>query len=239
MDKLPDVVDCDHIVGGLHPIAAEALHLKAGVPVIMGGGDTACAAYGAGGEDEGEILDIAGSSEILTVTLKSPYPSKKYNLRTHVIRDRWVIFTITVGGIALEWFRSQFCRDMEKQVFYDDYLPVVLQTTDSTEVFHPHLSGNRFSMTQQKGMFSGLTLQTTREDLIRAVAKGVMQPMVVTLAECQKYIRLNKSVFLTGGGANEALKRYKEQTVFAGYTFTLRRECSLMGVAKLALQQTT
>ncbi len=35
----------------------------------MGGGDTACATYGAGGENEGEILDIAGSSEILTITL--------------------------------------------------------------------------------------------------------------------------------------------------------------------------
>ena len=91
-------------------------------------------------------------------------------------------------------------------------------------------------MTQQRGVFSGLTLSTTREDLVRAVAKGVMQPMVVTLAESQKHIRLCKSVFLTGGGANEALKRYKENTVFAGYTFTLRQECSLVGVAKLAVK---
>jgi glycerol kinase len=89
-------------------------------------------------------------------------------------------------------------------------------------------------MTQQRGVFSGLTLKTTREDLIRAVAKGVMQPMEVTLAECQKHITLNKAVFLTGGGASEALKRYKEHTVFAGYTFTVRKECSLVGVAKLA-----
>ena len=170
------------------------------------------------------------------MTLKTPYSSKKYNLRTHVLRDRWVISTITIGGIALEWFRAQFCRDMEKNTFYDQYLPEVLQETDSTEVFHPHLSGNRFSMIQQKGVFSGLTLKTTREDLIRAVAKGVMKPMEVTLAECQKHIQLRKSVFLTGGGANEALKHYKEHTVFSGYTFTLRKECSLVGVAKLAVK---
>ena len=165
-----------------------------------------------------------------------PYPSKKYNLRTHVLRDRWVIFTITVGGIALEWFRAQFCQEMEQRTFYEDYLPEVLQqiNPDATESFHPHLSGNRFSMTQQRGVFSGLTLATTKADLIRAIAKGVMQPMVMTLAECQKHIHLNKAAFLTGGGANEALKRYKEQTVFAGYTFTLRKECALLGVARLA-----
>lgn len=232
--KLPEVMDCDQFVGGLSTTAAEVLQLKAGTPVIMGGGDTACATYGAGSENEGEILDIAGSSEILTISLKTPYPSPKYNLRTHVLRDRWVIFTITVGGIALEWFREQFCREMDKKTFYDTYLPEVLQETNTSEIFHPHLSGNRFSMTQQRGVFSGLTLSTTREDLVRAVAKGVMQPMVVTLAESQKHIQLCKSVFLTGGGANEALKRYKENTVFAGYTFTLRQECSLVGVAKLA-----
>ena len=235
LEKLPEIPHCDEFVGGLTKTAADALRLKPGTPVIMGGGDTACATYGAGSEHEGEILDIAGSSEILTVTALSPYPSKKYNLRTHVLRDRWVVFTITVGGIALEWFRAQFCRDMEKTTFYEEYLPEVLkEKSGSSEVFHPHLSGNRFSMTQQKGVFSGLTLKTTREDLIRAVAEGVMQPMAVTLKECHKHMSLNSSVFLTGGGANETLKRYKERTVFSGYTFTLRRDCALVGVAKLA-----
>ena len=133
--KLPEVIDCDQFVGGLRTAAAEVLQLKAGTPVIMGGGDTACATYGAGSENEGEILDIAGSSEILTITLKTPYPSPKYNLRTHVLRDRWVIFTITVGGIALEWFREQFCREMDKKTFYDTYLPEVLQETNSTKSF--------------------------------------------------------------------------------------------------------
>ena len=123
---------------------------------------------------------------------------------------------------------------MDKKVFYETYLPEVLQETTTTEIFHPHLSGNRFSMTQQRGVFSGLTLSTTREDLIRAVARGVMKPMEITLTECQKHTQLSKSIFLTGGGANEALKHYKENTVFAGYTFTLRQECSLVGVAKLA-----
>ena len=123
---------------------------------------------------------------------------------------------------------------MDKKTFYNEYLPEVLKDTGSTEIFHPHLSGNRFSMTQQKGVFSGLTLSTTREDLVRAVARGVMQPMVVTLAECQKHIQLHKLVSLTGGGASEALKQYKERTVFAEYTFTLRKECTLVGVAKLA-----
>ena len=235
-EKLPEIADCDTVVGGLSRRAAAALHLKTGIPVIMGGGDTACAVYGAGCEQEGDMLNIAGSSEILAITANHPYPNKHYNMRTHVLRDRWVIFTITVGGIALEWFRSQFCQDMDKAAFYDDYLPEVLKTQAdrATEVFHPHLSGNRFSMTQQRGVFSGLTLSTTREDMIRALAKGVMQPMEITLAECRKRISLNTSISLTGGGANEALKQYKERTVFSGYSFTLRQECSLVGVAKLA-----
>ncbi len=81
----------------------------------------------AGGDVEGEILNISGSSELLTITLKRPSPSRKYNLRTHVVKDRWVVFVITVSGIALEWFRAQFCREMAKKAFYGEYLPGVLQ----------------------------------------------------------------------------------------------------------------
>ena len=236
ISKLPRVRDCAKLLGGLTRQAGSSLGLRAGTPVIMGGGDTACAAYGAGSDEEGEILNIAGSSELLTITLKQPFPGKKYNLRTHVIRDRWVAFVITVSGIALEWFRKQFCRDMDKKDFYRGYLPDVLQKTDSTETYLPHLCGDRYSMMQRKGAFSGLTLNTTREDMLRAMARGVMTPLTDALSECRRHVSLNNSVFLTGGGASQAIKQYKERTVFSGYDFNIRKDCSLKGAAKLAIR---
>ena len=234
VSRLPKVCDCDKLLGGLKKEAARVLGLRAGTPVVMGGGDTACAAFGAGSDEEGEILNIAGSSELLTVTLKGPLPGKKYNLRTHVIRDRWVIFVITASGIALEWFRKQFCRDMDKKSFYAEYLPDVLQQTDSTVTYLPHLCGDRYSMSQRKGTFSGLTLNTNREDMLRSMARGVMTPFTNVLSECRKHINLRNSIFLTGGGANHAIKEFKQRTVFSGRNLTIRKNCSLIGAAKLA-----
>jgi len=232
--RLPEVVDCDQVVGVLTPEAARHLQVRPGTPLIMGGGDTACAAYGAGGEEEGEILNIAGSSELLTVTLKKPYPSKRYNLRTHVLKDRWLIFVITVSGIALEWFREQFCREMDKDSFYEGYLPEVLREGRTEETFHPYLCGDRYSLFQRRGSFRGLTLSTTREDMLRAMTSGFMKPMHDTLIECQKRIRLREPIVLTGGGANETIKHYKEKQIFSGKSIILKNDCSLVGVAKLA-----
>ena len=238
ISKLPEVIDCDQLLGGLSKQAASILGLRAGTPVIMGGGDTACAAFGAGSDEEGEILNIAGSNELLTITLKKPLPGKKYTLRTHVIRDRWLIFVITVSGIALEWFRKQFCQDMDKKSFYSEYLPNVLRQADSSETYLPHICGDRYSMLQRKGAFSRLTINTTREDMLRALASGVMRPLINALSECRKHIKLSNSIFLTGGGANQAIKKYKERTVFSGYNFNIRKDCSLIGVAKLAAKYT-
>ena len=65
---------------------------------MMGGGDTAFATFGGGAENGGNLLNIAGSNEILTLALDKPLLSRNHNLRTHVVDKRWIAFKITVGG---------------------------------------------------------------------------------------------------------------------------------------------
>ncbi|MBD3391167.1 MAG: hypothetical protein GF418_03835, partial [Chitinivibrionales bacterium] len=141
--KLPLVRHCAASAGKLRAAAARALNLKPGIRVVVGGGDTACAAYGAGDGEAGEVLNIAGSSELLTVTMDKPLPSRRYNLRMHVIPGRWIAFVITVSGIALEWFRNEFCREIDKAWFYREYLPSVLAMQKGGETYTPHLCGDR------------------------------------------------------------------------------------------------
>ncbi|NJM35875.1 MAG: hypothetical protein HC850_15610 [Rhodomicrobium sp.] len=47
-DKLPDVVSSQSVVGGVTQSAAAQTGLRAGTPVVIGGGDGACATIGAG-----------------------------------------------------------------------------------------------------------------------------------------------------------------------------------------------
>jgi xylulokinase len=233
--KLPEVVWCDELVGGLCRSAASQLGMRSGTPLIMGGGDTACATYGAGGLDEGEILNISGSNEILTVTMKRPFADPRYNLRTHVIQNRWIAFVITVSGIALEWFRSQFCQDMSESAFYQDFLPAALADRSALDArYAPYLSGDRYSMVQRRGAFTGLTLKTTRQELLRSMVDGNTHQMYALLAKLKNKITLQNKISLTGGGASNAITEYKTRTWFQGYQLAQKNDCTLKGLFKLA-----
>lgn len=233
--KLPAIVWCEEHVGGVSPLAANQLGIPSGTPVIMGGGDTACATYGAGGVQDGDILNISGSSEIMTVTMEKPFPDPKYNLRTHVLKDRWIAFVITVSGIALEWFRSQFCRDMSKNSFYQEFMPAALSDTSALSTrYAPYLGGDRYSMVQRRGAFTGLNLETTRDALLRSMVDGNTRQMHTLLVKLQKKMRINKQIFLTGRGTSGALNEYKKRTWFRGYQLEEKKDCTLKGLYKLA-----
>jgi sugar (pentulose or hexulose) kinase len=233
-DKLPEVVWCDERVGGLTRSAASQLGLRTGTPLIMGGGDTACATYGAGGLGEGEILNISGSNEILTVTMKRPFADKKHNLRTHVVKDRWIAFVITVSGIALEWFRTQFCLDMSENIFYQDFLPAALADASTFDVrYAPYLSGDRYSMVQRRGAFTGLTLNTTRKKILRSMVDGNTQQMYKLLSKLEEQITLQNKISLTGGATGGAITEYKARTWFKGYQLVEKEDCTLKGLFKL------
>ena len=140
--KLPPIVSSDAVVGALTERAASLTGLKSGIPVVMGSNDTSHAALGAGAVDNGSILNVSGSNEIITITTDRPIPHEKVYLRTHAVRDRWLVLAITVGGLALEWFRRELFREMKKIEFYEGYLPgYVTGRFQKTGVrFLPHLA---------------------------------------------------------------------------------------------------
>lgn len=138
VEKLPPVVPSTEIVGKVTREAARSTGIRFGTPVMMGSNDTSSAAVGAGVLKSGQILNISGSSEILTICIDRPIPHEKYYLRTHPLPNKWLMFDITTGGFALEWFRSQFCREMSQEEFYTSYLKKLLEKKRSCQVnFNP------------------------------------------------------------------------------------------------------
>ena len=67
MEKLPPIMEAGTVAGNLKPKVAEACGLKAGIPVALGGNDAATAQVGAGNTKSGEILNISGSSEMVSI----------------------------------------------------------------------------------------------------------------------------------------------------------------------------
>ena len=234
--KLPQIQHSLTLAGKITAKAAKETGLPEGLPVLMGANDSASAAYGAGAVHSGDIMNISGSSEIMTVTTDHPVPNPKFYCRTSVEADKWLYLCITVGGFAMEWFRRVFCQDMDKDTFYGKYIAEVTSSQETGDVrFLPHLSGDRHSLVKKKGSFSGLTMDTTREEMLRALVKGTFDPMTTSLKIIGKTTPLNKQVFLTGGVVSPAYQHFKE-LAFEGYSFSMRSNCSLLGATKAAIR---
>ncbi len=234
IEKLPPVIQCLDLVGKVTREVSSVTGLKSGTPVLMGSNDTSSAALGAGVIENGQILNISGSGELCAVCLDKPIPDEKYYLRTHPLPNRWLIFDLTTGGFALEWFRSQFCREINEDAFYHSYLPAILTEKRKTTVkFLPHLAGDRTSLKQKRASFSGLTLDTSREDCLCAISEAILDRTKNLLNKTARKIDLDRTIYLTGGRANQALLDYKKRRL-PGFEITVKEDCALYGCALMA-----
>jgi hypothetical protein len=124
---------------------------------------------------------------------------------------------------------------MTRVHFYNNYLADVLSSPRRSQVnFHPFLSGDRHRIQQKTGSLTRLTLHTTREDCLLALAHGIVSFQSEGLLEWQEKVPLSCYIYHVGGGASEAYTQYK-QKMFKDFTFIQSGETSVIGAAKLAL----
>ena len=233
--KLPPIVYSWETAGYITKEMAALTGLNEGIPVIMGGADTACSTYGAGCVDDGDLMNSTGTVEVMVLSTERPVYSDITLLRTHVIPNRWIMMNIIgAGGESLNWFYNNFCQDMDKDTFFAKYLPEALEKFEDTTVsFTPHLAGDRTCVEDKQAIISGLTLSSKREDVLAAVVKGIVKQLSDGM-ELYKDVsgkNLSDLIKYTGGGSGSLMK-YKEK-VFSEFSFTQVDNCAMIGIATL------
>ncbi len=237
MEKLPEIVQTGTILGGLKKEVADACGLNEGTPVAFGGNDAATAQIGAGNRRSGEILNISGSSEMVSILSDTPKVNDKYYLRCSATPGLWQIFAITASGFAIDWFREEFYKDMDARTFFDKEMPdVIAHNLNTTEVgFLPYLAGDRQSLEPKRGAFTGLTLQATRKDFLAAIFLGIHEPILQTIRLAEEFLTLDKTIKLTGGMVDDAFLSIKHK-LFPDYRFQVKLDCPVLGNAVLAME---
>jgi xylulokinase len=226
---LPDIRPCLSLAGRLTRRGAVDTGLRQGIPVIVGSNDSSSASFGADAVNTGDVLNISGSNEIMNVTVDKPVPDDAYYIRTSVEEGKWLYLSITTGGFAIEWFRTVFCSEMTKDQFYGEYMKSVVQRTPKGEVaFAPHLAGDRHSLERRKAAFSGLTLDTGRDDMLLALLMGTYEPLLRLIERSSLQFRLNKNISWTGGLTSESYRLFKNR-MFKDFSFVWKVECSTRG----------
>lgn len=99
--QLPPVRPSLSVLGPLLATAAATLGLPAGIPVLVGSGDTPAASYALGTEPGGRPLLIMGTTHVVSNVLAAPDPRAKALQRVDVRAGRWLINGVINGGDAL------------------------------------------------------------------------------------------------------------------------------------------
>lgn len=235
-DMFVDILNPGTVYGTLLPEIAEKLGVPAGLPVTVGTNDIASAQLGAGNDKPGGIMNTTGSSEMISILTDNPVVNSKYYLRNAAIPGQWQIYATTCGGFGIDWFYQQFCREMTREEFFayeaqaiTDYL--ARGYNDVT--FDPYLTGDRQSLIKKTGAWHGLTLASTREEMLVAYLQAIQDVMYGTILRAERVTNLSKVIKVSGGMATEAYLKLKSG-VYPGYTFETVDDCPILGTVALA-----
>jgi len=236
VDKLPDLYQSYQEVGKIDTDVAKLLGLPETCKVLCGGNDAVLSAFSAGISKPGDILFISGTCDIMMVCLDNPRGSAEYNIRSHILPGLWMtLFVLNTGGKSLEWFHSVFCCEMTTDQFYNDYIPAVIDKKIGEEVpaYIPFLQGSRYSVELLKAGFSGIDVNTTRDDFLMALLKGNNLYLASHLSEVSPIVKLNRNIKLAGGAGNIRNMEKVKRKWIGEYQFEYIEQSSLQGAAKL------
>jgi len=213
-DLLPDLSPSAAVIGQVTPEAAAATGLQAGTPVVIGGGDGACATVGAGSVSEGDVYNYIGSSSWMALSTKQPVldpQQRTYNF-IHLDPNLYCpIGTTQAAGGSFDWL-ERLLRDSDREEpqyqLLDDAAGQVPPGATGL-LFLPYLLGERSPHWNPlaRAAFVGLAMPNSRPELARVVMEGVAFNLRHIL-DCLRGQGVNIEVMrLIGGGSKSAVWR--------------------------------
>ncbi|GAC1443626.1 MAG: xylulokinase [Chloroflexota bacterium] len=217
---LPEVAASTDIVGYVTPEAAEATGLRAGMPVVAGGADNACAAVSMGVVRRGDVLTSIGTSgTVVAPTVEARFdPQARLHAFCHAVPDTWYLMGVVLSaGGSLRWFKDTVATaeiaqaEAESRDVYDVLMDLASRAPAGSDglYFLPYLTGERtpHGDPTARGVFFGLSLAHTRAHMTRSVLEGVTYALADSVA-LMRDLGIDVSVIrATGGGAQSPLWR--------------------------------
>jgi xylulokinase len=173
---LPPTFEGPAITGSVTAAAAEATGLRAGTPVVAGGGDQAANAVGVGAVEPGTPALSLGTSGVIFAPTDEPIvePRGRVHAFCHAVPDRWHLMSVMLSAAgSLRWFRDTAAPGVAFGDLTDAAGDVAAGSGGLW--FLPYLSGERSPHPDPlaRGAFVGLTVAHDRRHLTRAVLEGV------------------------------------------------------------------
>lgn len=212
-EQMPKLFESYEVVGTVRPELARSLGLSDHVQVVAGAGDNAAAAVGTGVVGEGGCNISLGTSGTLFISSKrfGVDPNNALHAFAHADGGWHLMGCMLSAASCNKWL----CDDILKTTDYAaEQKDITAERLGRNHVyFLPYLMGERSPIndTNARGTFIGMTMDTTRSDLVQAVLEGVAFAIRDSF-EVARSLGLDiPSSKLCGGGSRSPLWR----TIFA------------------------
>jgi xylulokinase len=208
---MPPLYEGPQVTGQISPAAAAATGLRAGTPVVAGGGDQAAQAVGVGAVRAGIVALTLGTSGVVFATTDGPFiePEGRLHAFCHAVPGKWHLMGVMLSAAgSLKWYHDTFAPGTT----YDELVEPAAAVPLGSEglLFLPYLTGERtpYPDPLARGAFVGLTVRHGFAHLTRSVLEGVSFGLRDGL-ELIRAAGLGKvdQVRASGGGTKSALWR--------------------------------
>ena len=208
---LPPTYEGPEVTGTVSAAAAEATGLRAGTPVVGGGGDQSAGSIGVGAVQPGIVAVTLGTSGVVFATTEAPLvePEGRLQAFCHAVPGRWHFMGVMMSAAgSLQWYRDSLAPDLS----FDDLTREAGAVPPGGEglFFLPYLTGERtpYPDPLARGAWVGLTVRHTRAHLTRAVLEGVAFGIKDNFTLIQQAgLGEIRQVRVSGGGAKSPLWR--------------------------------
>ena len=211
-DRLAQAAASGVLVGEVPRQLAESLGFQRRVQVVTGGHDQPCGALGAGVLQPGSAMYAIGTTEALAaVTDKPRVALRQYNVSCypHVAPDTYIALAGNqTGGRLLRWYRDELGaaeRSIAAEQGRDVYDVIVEQVDDAPGqlLLLPYFvgSGTMHEDASATGAIVGLSFNSGRKDLVKAILEGLTYEQALSLRSLKELDIDIGQLTAVGGGA--------------------------------------
>jgi sugar (pentulose or hexulose) kinase len=191
-------------IGTILPVMAKELGLPPDVLIVTGAWDAFAAAVGAGGVDPGVVALTCGTWHSFTLPVRAGWPAELVdagmNVCPHPGPTAFGILSTNPNGMSvIDWARELMnvsIPELEAGLAAAGRGPDAV-FADAVLTPPPHISG----VAARGAAFEGVTLATTRIDVIRALLESIACEFSLTIERLRRHGIESALVRATGGGS--------------------------------------
>jgi xylulokinase len=242
------IVPSGSIAGQMRAELADELGLINRPSLVVGGHDQIFAAIGAGAIGQGIAVDGLGTTECITPVFPRPdelarMVESSFACVPFVFDQTYVTYAYTMtSGAVLKWFRdkiaSQWREDAEAMnMNVYDYMikQALIKQTDM--LLLPHFAGSAtpYMDNKSRGALIGLTLDTDKREILRAVLEGINFEMMINIERLkQAGIEIQELRVVGGLSKSDDFLQLKADMMGLKITRVQTHEAGTLGVALIS-----